>query len=116
MVALMEKIFKGEILTRESRAMLLEILERCQTGKSRIRGFLLPETVVAHKTGTIAGTASDVGIITLPENAGHVVIAVYVKGAEKEALERERVIAQISRSIYDFFLFRPSHRQVDRGK
>jgi len=116
MVALMEKIYRGEILTPESRGMLLEILERCQTGKNRIKGFLLPETVVAHKTGSIAGTASDVGIITLPENAGHVAMAVYVKGTEKEVLEGERTIAQISRSIYDFFLFRPSNRQVEQGK
>jgi len=61
---------------------------------------------VAHKTGTIAGTASDVGLITLPDQAGHVALAVYIKGSEREGAERERTIAQISRSIYDFFLFR----------
>ena len=116
MVALLEKIYKGEILTAESRGMLLDILERCQTGKNRIKGLLLPETVVAHKTGSIAGSASDVGIITLPEDAGHVVMAIYVKGTEKEAFEKERAIAQISRSIYDFFLFRPFNRQMNQGK
>jgi beta-lactamase class A len=115
MVTLIEKVYRGEILSRESRAMLLDILERCRTGENRIKGLLLPETVVAHKTGSIAGTSSDVGLITLPENAGHVAIAVYVKGTEKEALEKDRAIAQISRSIYDFFLFRPSHRHPDRG-
>jgi beta-lactamase class A len=116
MVALMEKVYKGETLNQESRAMLLDILERSQTGKTRIKGFLLPETVVAHKTGSIAGTASDVGIITLPENAGHVAMAVYVKGTEKDASERDRTIAQISRSIYDFFLFRPPEGRMIQGK
>ena len=106
MVALVEKIHRGGVLSPESRTMLFEILERCQTGKNRIRGLLLPDTVVAHKTGTIAGTASDVGLITLPDRAGHVALAVYIKGSEKEGAERERTIAQISRSIYDFFLFR----------
>jgi beta-lactamase class A len=115
MVALMEKVYRGEVLTRESTGMLLDILERCQTGKNRIRGFLLPETVVAHKTGSIAGTAGDVGIITLPEKAGHVALAVYVKGTEKDAQERERTIAQISRSIYDFFLFRPFPQKGEKG-
>jgi beta-lactamase class A len=106
MVVLVEKIHRGGVLSPETRTLLFEILERCQTGKNRIRGLLLPDTVVAHKTGTIAGTASDVGLITLPDRAGHVALAVYIKGSEKEGAERERTIAQISRSIYDFFLFR----------
>ena len=106
MVTLVEKIHRGGVLSSENRAMLFEVLERCQTGKNRIRGMLLPDTVVAHKTGTIAGTASDVGLITLPDGAGHVAVAVYIKGSEKEALEKETAIAQISRSLYDFFLFR----------
>ncbi len=106
MVSLMEKTYRGGILSPESKTLLFGILERCQTGKNRIPGFLLPDTVVAHKTGTIAGTASDVGLITLPDQAGHVALAVYIKGSEKDGIERERTIAQIGRSIYDFFLFR----------
>jgi len=106
MVFLIERIHRGGVLSPESRAMLFEILERSQTGKNRIPGMLLPHTVVAHKTGTIAGTASDVGLITLPDGAGHIAVAIYLKGTEKEAEEKERTIAQISRAIYDFFLFR----------
>jgi beta-lactamase class A len=106
MVSLIEKIHRDGVLSPENRALLFEILERCQTGKNRIRGFLLPDTVVAHKTGTIAGTASDVGLITLPDGAGHVAAAVYLKGADKEAGEKERTIALIGRMVYDFFLFR----------
>ena len=106
MVSLIEKGYRGGVLSPETQTMLFGILERCQTGKNRIPGLLLPDTVVAHKTGTISGTASDVGLITLPDQAGHVALAVYIKGSEREGAERERTIAQISRSIYDFFLFR----------
>jgi beta-lactamase class A len=105
MSALVEKVFRGGVLSPENRSLLFDILERCQTGKNRIRGFLLPEAVVAHKTGTIAGTASDVGLISLPDGAGHVSAAVYLKGTEREAKEKERTIAMIGRSLYDFFLF-----------
>jgi beta-lactamase class A len=56
----------------------------------------------------IGGTTNDVGIITLPEDAGHVAIAVFGKSSEKEIPERERAIAQIARMVYDFFLFQPS--------
>jgi beta-lactamase class A len=64
--------------------------------------------VVAHKTGTIGGTTNDVGIVTLPQGAGQVAIAVFVKSSTKPIPERERVIAQIARAVHDFFLFRPA--------
>jgi beta-lactamase class A len=82
-------------------------MRRCQTGDARIKGMLPPETVVAHKTGSIGGTVNDVGIVTLPGNAGHVVLALFVKqGSQTES--SEKVIAQLSRTIYDYFLFAPN--------
>ena len=111
MANLLEWIYRGELLKSESRALLLDIMERCQTGKARIKGILPPGTVVGHKTGTFSGITNDVGIFALPEDAGHVVIAVFVKSSEKPPAERERSIAQVSRAVYDFFLFQP----LDRG-
>lgn len=105
MVKLLEKLWKGEALGAENTALLLDIMRRCETGAARIKGLLPPETEVAHKTGTIGGTTNDVGIITLPDGAGHVALAVLVKESRREAELRERAIAQISRAIYDYFLF-----------
>lgn len=105
MARLLEKLWRGTVLSQESTELLLDIMRRCRTGANRIKGLLPPETEVAHKTGTIGRTTNDVGIITLPEEAGHVVVAVFVKESEVEVSERERAIAQISRAIYDFFLF-----------
>jgi beta-lactamase class A len=107
MVMLLERIYRGDLLKPESGALLLDIMERCQTGAARLKGILPPETVVAHKTGTIDGTTNDVGIITLPDDAGHVAIAVFVKSSERGIPDRERAIAQIARAVYDFFLFQP---------
>ena len=45
-------------------------MERCETGKARIKGMLPQGTDVAHKTGTLGGVADDVGVITLPGEAG----------------------------------------------
>ena len=84
--------------------LLLDIMRRCQTGDARIKGMLPPDTIVAHKTGSIGGTINDVGIVTLPDNAGHVVLALFVKqGTKSEA--SEKAIAQIARTVYDYFLF-----------
>lgn len=105
MTQLLLKIWKGDLLNTENTKLLLDIMYRCQTGDTRLKGFLPPGTRVAHKTGTIGGTANDVGIIELPNNAGNVIISVFVKDSTKEIPEREKVIAHVARSVYDYFLF-----------
>jgi beta-lactamase class A len=80
-------------------------MRRCQTGDARIKGFLPPETEVAHKTGSIGGSVNDAGIVTLPDNAGHVVLVLFVKEGSKSDAS-EKAIAQIARAVYDYFLFR----------
>ncbi|HXU08475.1 MAG TPA: class A beta-lactamase [Blastocatellia bacterium] len=107
MAALLEKIYQREILKPASSELLLNIMYRCRTGEARLRGLLPGGTEIAHKTGTIGGSANDVGIITLPDNAGHVAIAAFVKSSEKEVPARERAIAEIARAVHDFFLFQP---------
>jgi beta-lactamase class A len=102
---LLERIYSKDLLKPASAELLLDIMQRCQTGEARLKGMLPDGTGVAHKTGTIGGTTNDVGIVTLPENSGHVAIAVFIKGSEKDNGTRERAIAQIGRSVYDFFLY-----------
>ncbi|MBI5968927.1 MAG: class A beta-lactamase [Deltaproteobacteria bacterium] len=114
MVMLLERIYRGDLLKRESGVLLLDVMQRCKTGEARLKGILPPETVVPHKTGTMDGIINDVGIITLPDDAGHVAIAVFVKSSEKGISERERAIAHIARSIYDFFLFQPPAPTLDK--
>ena len=62
--------------------MLITLMEQSTTGLKRIRGRLPAGTIVADKTGTLAGTVNDVGFITLPDNNGHIAIVVFVKGSE----------------------------------
>ena len=105
MAALLEKIWNGDILSEKSTALLLDIMERCQTGEARLKGLLPAGTRVAHKTGTIGGTTNDVGIITLPQDAGHVIVAAFVKGSTLPGPEREKAIAEVARAAHDYFLF-----------
>jgi beta-lactamase class A len=80
-------------------------MRRSRTGEARLKGLLPPGTVVAHKTGSIGGTTNDVGLITLPEDAGHLAIVIFVKSSTEAVSARERAIAEIGRTVYDFFLF-----------
>ena len=107
MVDLLTKIHHKKLHKPETAELLLDILRRCQTGQLRLKGLLPDGSIVAHKTGTIGGTTNDVGILTLPDGAGHVAISVFVKSSKLPVADRERVIAQISRAVHDFFLFRP---------
>ncbi|OLC46622.1 MAG: hypothetical protein AUH43_13405 [Acidobacteria bacterium 13_1_40CM_65_14] len=104
-VTLLEKMWRGEAVDKASSEAMLETMKRCRTGAGRIKGLLPSNTTVAHKTGTIGGVVDDVGIIYLPEEAGHVAIAVLSKQTRATDVEVERAIAQIARYAYDYFMF-----------
>jgi beta-lactamase class A len=78
-------------------------MEASRAGRRRIRGHLPSGTPVAHKTGTMAAAVNDVGIVTLPDGAGHLAVAVYVNTLHRTTYRRERAIAQAARALYDYF-------------
>jgi len=107
MTRLLAKIWRGEALSRANTDLLLDIMRRCETGPMRIKGLLPTDVVVMHKTGTLnLGVANDVGIITLPNNAGHVALAIFVKESTLDTPAQEKVIANVARALYDYFLLR----------
>lgn len=106
MARLLERIWKKDCLKPASAELLYDIMRRCRTGDARLKGLLPGGTEVAHKTGSIGSTANDVGIVTLPDNAGHVALAVFVKTATKEVALSERAIAEVARAVHDYFLFK----------
>lgn len=105
MAQLLTRIFDGKALSSESTRVLVGIMERCRTGDARLRGRLPPGTVVANKTGTIGGSVNDAGVITLPDGRGQIAIVVFIKTSELSFVQRERAIAEVARSVYDYFLF-----------
>ena len=109
MTKLLLRIWKRDVLTPESARVLLDMMDRCQTGKSRIKGLLPFGTDVAHKTGSLGGVANDIGFITLPGDAGHIAISVFTKSANKPEEASEKAIAEISRTIYDYFVLVPGN-------
>jgi beta-lactamase class A len=102
MADLLSQIVEGHALSSSSTEIILDAMKRDSTGRNRLRAMLPPNTVVADKTGTIGGTVNDVGLVELPNGLGRVVIAVYIKKSGSD--QREKVIAQIGRCIYDYML------------
>lgn len=101
LVALHQGAFE---LEAAQRLRLLDIMTGSPTGPNRLKGLLPSGTPVAHKTGTGWGSLNDAGLITLPEGRGTVAVAVFIKASSQSDSERERVIAEIARAVYDHFM------------
>lgn len=103
MASLLAHLYFGTGLSERSRARLLDIMTRTRTGRGRLKGLLASGTSVAHKTGTMGGAINDVGIVTLPEGRGHLVVAAFVNTLYARTWRRERTIAEMSKLLYDYF-------------
>jgi beta-lactamase class A len=99
MVELLAGLYQGRWLSASSRRFLLDTMANCVTGKRRIPALLPPEARVAHKTGTLNNTASDVGILETPDGRA-IAVAIYVTGQGGKPKRDER-IAWIARSVYE---------------
>lgn len=99
MARLLAGLYQGKWLSPASRDLLISIMENCRTGVRRIPAQLPDGVTVAHKTGSLNNTSSDVGIITGPD--GHAIaVAIYVTGQGARG-NREQRIATIARTLYD---------------
>ena len=106
MATLLARLWRGELLSADSTQLLQSILQATRTGGDRLRGALPPRTPVAHKTGTVGDMVNDVGVITLPDGRGHVVVVAFVQ-SDAPAATRAGTIAQLARAAHDYFLFVP---------
>ena len=112
MAGLLQSIWKGEAVGREGRALLLGVMKESVNAR-RLRGMLPPGLEPPpHKTGTIWGgglhTVNDAGIVALPGGAGHVALALFITRSSDEMDDLEEILAQISRTMVDYFLLVPS--------
>jgi beta-lactamase class A len=107
MVKLIKGLNDGRWLSASSRAVLLGAMGRCKTGPQRIKGQMPQGVMVAHKTGSLYNTSSDVGIVTGPD--GHkIALAIYVTGGKNDHRYRFEKIATIARAVYDGYQEQPA--------
>jgi len=99
-------IDSGKAMSAESRDFLLDVMSRTRTGAGRLKGLLPRGTPVAHKTGTTGGVANDVGYITLPDGRRFAIV-VFTNSSETPVPDRDRAIAEIARSLFDYFYLAP---------
>jgi beta-lactamase class A len=105
LVQLLSELQKGSVLKLSEREVLFDFMSRARTGPHRIRGLLPAGTTVMHKTGTgdKASAINDVGLITLPGNAGHLAVAVFISSSKLTEEQQEQKLAELARAAYDAF-------------
>jgi beta-lactamase class A len=93
-----KKLYKGEFANKQYTLEMSDLL-KAQTLNDKLPKYLPKGTVVAHKTGEIEYLSHDAGIIYTP-NGDYIVVVLsesdYPLGAEER-------IAQISKSVFDYF-------------
>jgi len=101
---------KNNLLSKSSYDFFWKTNKETTTGKSRIKGQLPKETIVAHKTGWsgtnketgITAAVNNIGIVFLP-NGKYFIISVFVSESKENFDTNEKIIADIAKSTYDFY-------------
>jgi beta-lactamase class A len=104
-IQLLKLVQEGNVVSKASRDLLLDLMINSRPGAKRIKGLLPAGTVVAHKTGTsatvngVTSATNDIGIITLPDGR-QLAIAVFVSDTRANLNTREEVIARIANAAF----------------
>lgn len=105
-IQLLRSLQERRGISEASQQLLFKFMIETPTFPTRLKGLLPKTAVVAHKTGSsgsnngITAATNDIGIVTLP-NGRHLAIAVYVSDSPTDLVTREKVIAQITKAIWD---------------
>ncbi|WP_438423725.1 class A beta-lactamase, subclass A2 [Aquimarina macrocephali] len=102
---------KNGLLSKKSYDFIWNIMKGTKTGKNRLRGQLPKETVVAHKTGWsgkhketgITAAVNNIGIVFLP-NGEYFTISVFVTESVEDFETNEKIISDISKAAWDYFI------------
>lgn len=109
-VELLEKFYKREILKETTTKYLYQIMIETSRGLTWMKAGLPENTELAHRTGISATNdanlrvaMNDIGIAKLP-NGKHLIIAVFMKNITEEKEVTEKIIADITKATWDYFV------------
>ncbi len=103
-VEALARLYRGDLLSRESTRLLLDTLERTKSGPRRLKAGAPEGWIVRHKTGTgqfFDGEQSgynDVGIVTSPEGRSYA-IAVMIARTREPTPVRMEMMQDVVRAV-----------------
>lgn len=112
MAGLLKTVFTGTVLKADSLAQLKTWMVGCQTGLKEIRAGVPAGWTVADKTGRGNGAVNDVAVIWPKDAAGKeqppVFLAIYTTGGTLGDDDRNQIIADTARLVFDTLNFAES--------
>ncbi|WP_455672910.1 class A beta-lactamase, subclass A2 [Phocaeicola sp.] len=115
---LLEIFLTRKLFADNYQEFIKQTMIECETGKDRlVKPLLGTKAVIGHKTGTsdrnskgqIIGT-NDIGFVLLPDGSRYT-IAVLVKDSEEESAATSQIIADISKTVYQYVTASPSFQK-----
>ncbi len=107
---ILNAFYEEKLLSKQSTHFFWKIMTETTTGKKRIKGQLPEGTVVGHKTGSsgtnekgITAALNNIGIVSLPDGK-HFSISVFVSNSSENMETNEKIISDISKLAWDYFL------------
>lgn len=106
---LLERFRKKTLIADEYKEFIYQTMVECETGKDRLVAPLQNKGItIGHKTGTGDRNAkgqqigcNDIGFVLLPDGHSYS-IAVFVKDSEESDSDNSKIIAEISRIVYEY--------------
>jgi beta-lactamase class A len=105
LVGLYAKFWSGQLLSTKYTHLLTALMTDARTPQ-HIGNGLPAETKIFHKSGWCSRNEciNDTALITLPENRGHLAIAILMSGDIKDTEQVSRMIGRIARIVFDAIL------------
>lgn len=101
MLANMQALLTGKVLSSASRELFTSWLKACQTGLQRIRAGIPADWQAGDKTGTWDGENNETNDIAIlwPPARKPILVSAYYAGSKAAFVEREAVLAEVGRIV-----------------
>ena len=108
-VLLLETFLQNELCSKSQKLFIQKAMTDTNTGSDKLKAGLPENVLLAHRTGSsdrnefgIKLGDNDMGFVVLP-NGQYYTIAVFVMNSQESDKANARLIADISKIVYDYF-------------
>ena len=103
-VNFLSKLWRGELLSRDSTALMLEMMTHSPTVPNRLKGGVPAGAKLAHKSGTsttfegITAAHNDIGVLSWPDGRS-IVVAAFLTASPASEAARDAIFAVLTREV-----------------
>lgn len=109
-VLLLETFLQNQMFSKNEVLFLERAMADCKTGNNKLKAGLPKQVLFAHKTGSSGRNEfgykvadNDMGFVVFP-NGQYYTIAVFIMNSRETDQENAKIMADISRTVYEYFV------------